>query len=272
MSSIRPYPTGLGTKSLHAGQAPDPTTNSRAVPLYQTTSYVFRDTDHAANLFALKELGNIYTRIMNPTTDVFEQRLAALEGGTAALAHASGQAAITSAILNLAGAGDHIVSVSQLYGGTYNLFHHTLPKLGIEITFVDADGDHLRRRRRPRGLPPRRPPQHQSVLRRGPRQSRAQHLPRRGGRQDRPRVRHPAHPRQHLPHPDPPPLLRIRRQHRRPLDHEIPRRPRHLDRRHRRRRRQFRLGLRPFPRLHHARRLLSRSRALGRLQSLPARR
>jgi len=129
----------LGTKSLHAGQKPDPTTGSRAVPIYQTTSYQFRDTEHAANLFALKELGNIYTRIMNPTTDVLEQRLAALEGGTAALAHSSGQAAITGAILNLAGAGDHLVSVSQLYGGTYNLFHYTLPKLGIEVSFVDGD-------------------------------------------------------------------------------------------------------------------------------------
>ncbi|MBT5902862.1 MAG: bifunctional O-acetylhomoserine aminocarboxypropyltransferase/cysteine synthase [Opitutaceae bacterium] len=131
-------PQGLGTKALHAGQSPDPTTGSRAVPLYQTTSYVFRDAEHAANLFALKELGNIYTRIMNPTTDVLEQRMAALEGGTGALAHASGQAAITDAILNLAGSGDHIVSVSQLYGGTYNLFHYTLPKLGIEVDFVDA--------------------------------------------------------------------------------------------------------------------------------------
>jgi O-acetylhomoserine (thiol)-lyase len=130
---------GLGTQSLHAGQKPDPTTGSRAVPIYQTTSYQFRDTEHAANLFGLKELGNIYTRIMNPTTDVLEQRVAALEGGSGALAHASGQAAITAAILNLAGAGDHIVSVSQLYGGTYNLFHYTLPKLGIEVSFVDGD-------------------------------------------------------------------------------------------------------------------------------------
>jgi len=130
---------GLGTQSLHAGQKPDPTTGSRAVPIYQTTSYQFRDTEHAANLFGLKELGNIYTRIMNPTTDVLEQRVAALEGGSGALAHASGQAAITAAILNVAGAGDHIVSVSQLYGGTYNLFHYTLPKLGIEVSFVDGD-------------------------------------------------------------------------------------------------------------------------------------
>jgi len=142
---------GLGTKALHAGQKPDPTTGSRAVPIYQTSSYVFRDTEHAANLFALKELGNIYTRIMNPTTDVLEQRVAALEGGSGALAHASGQAAVTDAILNLAGAGDHIVSVAQLYGGTYNLFHYTLPKLGIEVTFVDAqDPDAFRRALRPK--------------------------------------------------------------------------------------------------------------------------
>jgi O-acetylhomoserine (thiol)-lyase len=141
---------GLGTQALHAGQQPDPTTGARAVPIYQTTSYVFRDTEHAANLFALKELGNIYTRIMNPTTDVFEQRLAALEGGSGALAHASGQAAITDAILNLAGAGDHLVSVAQLYGGTYNLFHYTLPKLGIQVSFVDAgDPDAFRRALRP---------------------------------------------------------------------------------------------------------------------------
>ena len=129
----------LGTKSLHAGQKADPTTGSRTVPIYQTTSYQFRDTEHAANLFGLKELGNIYTRIMNPTTDVLEQRLAALEGGSGALAHSSGQAAITASILNIAGAGDHIVSTSQLYGGTYNLFHYTLPKLGIQVSFVDAD-------------------------------------------------------------------------------------------------------------------------------------
>jgi O-acetylhomoserine (thiol)-lyase len=139
-------PHGLGTKALHAGQTPDPTTGSRAVPIYQTSSYVFRDTEHAANLFALKELGNIYTRIMNPTTDVLEQRVAALEGGSGGLAHASGQAAITDTILNIAQAGDHIVSVSQLYGGTYNLFHYTLPKMGITVDFVDAaDPDAFRR-------------------------------------------------------------------------------------------------------------------------------
>ncbi len=129
----------IGTRTLHAGQKADPTTGACAVPIYQTTSYQFRDTEHAANLFGLKELGNIYTRIMNPTTDVLEQRLAALEGGSGALAHSSGQAAITASILNIAGAGDHIISVAQLYGGTYNLFHYTLPKLGIEVSFVDGD-------------------------------------------------------------------------------------------------------------------------------------
>ncbi|GLI07571.1 O-acetylhomoserine aminocarboxypropyltransferase [Paenibacillus tyrfis] len=130
----------LETLAVHAGQEIDPTTMSRAVPLYQTTSYGFRDTDHAADLFALKEFGNIYTRIMNPTTDVFEKRVAALEGGAAALATASGQAAITYSILNIAGAGDEIVSSSTLYGGTYNLFANTLAKLGIKVHFVDASG------------------------------------------------------------------------------------------------------------------------------------
>lgn len=127
------------TLALHAGHSPDPTTGSRAVPIYQTTSYQFRDTDHAANLFALKEFGNIYTRLMNPTTDVFEKRVAALDGGVGALAVASGQSAITYSILNLAQAGDEIVSADNLYGGTYNLFHHTLPKLGIQVKFVPSN-------------------------------------------------------------------------------------------------------------------------------------
>ncbi len=130
---------GFDTLQVHAGQKPDPTTGSRAVPIYQTTSYVFNNAEHAANLFALKEAGNIYTRIMNPTNDVFEQRIAALEGGVAALAVASGSAAVTYAILNIAGAGDEIVSASTLYGGTYNLFSVTLPKLGIKTVFVDSD-------------------------------------------------------------------------------------------------------------------------------------
>jgi O-acetylhomoserine (thiol)-lyase len=124
---------------VHAGQSPDPATGSRAVPIYQTTSYLFQDADHAGRLFALKEFGNIYTRIMNPTTDVFEKRVAALEGGVAGLATASGQAAETLAITTLAAAGDEIISTTSLYGGTYNLFHYTLPRLGINVRFVDAD-------------------------------------------------------------------------------------------------------------------------------------
>jgi O-acetylhomoserine (thiol)-lyase len=126
------------TLAIHAGQSPDPTTKARAVPIYATTSYVFDDADHAARLFALQEFGNIYTRIMNPTTDVFEKRVAALEGGVAALAFASGQAAETATILNLARSGDNIVSSSSLYGGTYNLLQWTLPKLGITTRFVDG--------------------------------------------------------------------------------------------------------------------------------------
>src|SRR4051795_8224938 len=138
MTDSAAKPLGFETLALHAGAAPDPTTNSRAVPLYQTTSYTFNSTEHAAKLFGLQEFGNIYTRIMKPTNDVFEQRVAALEGGVAALAVASGQAAETLSILNLARAGDNIVSSSSLYGGTYNLFTHTLPKIGITTTYVDG--------------------------------------------------------------------------------------------------------------------------------------
>jgi O-acetylhomoserine (thiol)-lyase len=129
----------LGTLAVHAGQVPDPATGARAVPIYQTTSFVFQDSDHAGRLFGLQEFGNIYTRIMNPTTDVFEKRVAALEGGVAALATASGQAAETLALTTLAAAGDEIISTTSLYGGTYNLFHYTLPRLGITVKFVDAD-------------------------------------------------------------------------------------------------------------------------------------
>ena len=129
------------TQQVHAGQVADPTTGARALPLYQTTAYQFRDTKHAADLFGLAELGNIYTRIMNPTQDVVEQRIAALEGGVAALLLASGSAATTFAILNVAEAGDHIVSSPSLYGGTYNLFHYTLPKFGIQVSFVENPDD-----------------------------------------------------------------------------------------------------------------------------------
>ncbi len=127
------------TLALHAGQVPDPTTNSRAVPLYQTSSYTFNSAEHAANLFGLKEMGNIYTRLMNPTTDVLEKRLAELDGGVGALALSSGSSAITLAIMNIAQAGDNIVSSSSLYGGTYNLFHHTFKRMGISVKFVDAN-------------------------------------------------------------------------------------------------------------------------------------
>ncbi|MDF1526106.1 MAG: O-acetylhomoserine aminocarboxypropyltransferase/cysteine synthase [bacterium] len=134
------------TVALHGGQEPDGTTLARAVPIYQTTSYLFKDSEHAANLFALKEFGNIYTRIMNPTTDVFEQRLTQLDGGVGALGVASGQSAITLAVLNLAGSGDEIVSATSLYGGTYNLFKYTFAKLGITVRFVDpSDPENFRK-------------------------------------------------------------------------------------------------------------------------------
>jgi O-acetylhomoserine (thiol)-lyase len=132
---------GFETRQIHAGAEPDPTTGARAVPIYQTTSFVFRDTEHAANLFGLAELGNIYTRIMNPTQAVFEDRLAALEGGVGALGTASGQAAQTIALLNLAENGGHIVASASLYGGTYNQLHYTFPKLGVEVSFIDDPDD-----------------------------------------------------------------------------------------------------------------------------------
>jgi O-acetylhomoserine (thiol)-lyase len=145
-----PIPQGFETLALHGGQVPDPTTNARAVPIYQTTSYVFNDADHAAALFGLAEPGNIYTRMMNPTNDVFEKRVAALEGGVGALAFSSGSAAVTFSILNIAGAGDHIVSANSLYGGTHNLFVHTLPRFGVEIDLVDPlDPESFRRAIKP---------------------------------------------------------------------------------------------------------------------------
>ena len=137
---------GIHTLSVHAGQQPDPTTGARAVPIYQTSSFVFRDADHAASLFALKEFGNIYTRLMNPTTDVFEKRMGALEGGTGALGVASGMAAISAAVLSITRLGDEIVSGNNLYGGTYQLFHHTLAKLGRSVVFVDSQDPEAFRR------------------------------------------------------------------------------------------------------------------------------
>jgi O-acetylhomoserine (thiol)-lyase len=139
--SYSPETASFETRQVHAGQVPDPVTGSRALPLYQTTAYQFRDTEHAANLFGLAELGNIYTRLMNPTQDAVEQRLASLDGGVASLLVASGSAATTYAVLNVAEVGDHIVSSPSLYGGTYNLFHHTLKKFGIEVTFVENPDD-----------------------------------------------------------------------------------------------------------------------------------
>jgi len=141
---------GFETLALHGGQEPDPATNARAVPIYQTTAYTFESSDHAADLFGLREFGNIYTRIMNPTNDVFEKRVAALEGGVGALAFSSGSSAVTFSILNIAGAGDHIVSANSLYGGTYNLFVHTLPRFGLDIDLVDpADPENFRRAIKP---------------------------------------------------------------------------------------------------------------------------
>jgi len=150
MTDLKESQPGFETIALHGGQKPDPATNARAVPIYQTTSYVFNDADHAAALFGLKEFGNIYTRIMNPTNDVFEQRVAALEGGVGALAFASGSAAVTFSILNIAGAGDHVVSANSLYGGTYNLFVHTLPRFGLDLDLVDpVDPENFRRAIKP---------------------------------------------------------------------------------------------------------------------------
>ena len=154
---------GFETRQVHAGTAPDPATGARAVPIYQTTSYVFRDSAHAAALFDMQELGYIYSRIANPTQSAFEDRVAALEGGIAALAVASGQAASAYSVLNLTQAGDHVVSSASLYGGTYNLFHHRLPSLGITVTLA-------RQPRRPRRLAGRDPPRDQGVLRRDHRQ------------------------------------------------------------------------------------------------------
>ena len=171
---------GFETKQIHVGGDPDPATGARAVPIYQTTSYEFRDTDHAANLFALAEVGNIYTRIMNPTQGALEARINALEGGCitaiglpGTLAVSSGQAAETLAILTLCESGDHVVASASLYGGTYNLLHYTLPKMGITVTFID-DPDDLEAWRSGD------PAEHQGVLRRGARQP-AQQLPRHRG-------------------------------------------------------------------------------------------
>ena len=210
---------GFETRQIHAGTEPDPATGARAVPIYQTTSYQFRDSQHAANLFALAEMGNIYTRIMNPTQAVVETRIAALEGGVGALATSSGQAAETLSFLNLAEAGDHLVSSSWLYGGTYNLLHYTLPKMGIEVSFVD-DSDDL--------------DQWRAAIRPNTRAFFGETLPNpknavldvegiAGVAHER---GHPAHRRQHRPDAVPLPAAAVGRGHRRALRHEVHRRPR----------------------------------------------
>jgi O-acetylhomoserine/O-acetylserine sulfhydrylase-like pyridoxal-dependent enzyme len=179
----------LSTLALHAGQVPDPTTGSRAVPIYQTTSYVFKNTEHAANLFALKEFGNIYTRIMNPTTDVFEQRIAALEGGTGALGVASGSAAITFAILAITQVGDEIVTGNNLYGGTYQLFSLHAAQAGPHGEICELA--------RSRSVPQGHHAEDSRALRGDHRQSEARCAGLRGSRQNRSRSRHPAGRGQH---------------------------------------------------------------------------
>ena len=221
------------TVVLHSGYRSDPATNAVAVPIYQTTSYQFRDTQHAANLFGLAELGNIYTRIMNPTNDVLEQRIAALEGGVAALALGSGQAASLFAVQNICHAGDNFVASTDLYGGTWNLFANTLKTMGIECRFVDpADPENFRR------ATDAKTRCYYAETLPNPKLDR---LPDRRGRQDRPRARRAADHGQHrlagaLP------AARPWRGDRHAFDHQVHRRPRHLDRRHPGRWRQLRLG------------------------------
>ena len=228
------------TRQIHAGTSPDPTTGARALPIYATTAYQFRDSQHAADLFALAELGNIYTRIMNPTQDALEQRVASLEGGVAALAVSSGQSATTLAILNLAETGDHVVASASLYGGTYNLLHHSLPKLGITVSFVEDPDD---------------PEAWQALVQDNTKAFFGETIgnPKgdildieavAGGRAPQ---RRPADRRQHHRDAVPDPAVRVRRRRRRPLGHQVPGRARHGDRRGDRRRRRVRLGSGKFP-------------------------
>ena len=256
---------GFETLMVHAGAEPDPTTGARAMPIYQTTSFVFRDTDHAAALFGLEELGNIYTRIMNPTQAVFEDRMTALDGGVGALATSSGQAAQAVALLNLAENGGHIVSSASLYGGTYNQLHYTFPKLGIEVSFID-DPDDLDAWRHGD------PSQHAGVLRRDDRQPEGRHPRLRGHRDHRARRRDPARRRQHRRDPVSLSAATPRRRHRHVLGNQVHRRARHLDRRLDRRRRQVRLRReRSLPELHRARPELPRPRVLGAARGAAAR-
>jgi O-acetylhomoserine (thiol)-lyase len=245
---------GLGSKALHAGQHPDPTTGSRAMPIHQTTSYCFRDTQHAADLFALKEMGWIYTRLMNPTTDVFEQRMAALEGGIGALGVSSGQQAITVSLLNLAHSGQHLVSAKALYGGTITLLGQTFKRLGIDVTFVDATKlDEIERAIRPEtravyieslANPKNDVLDYEAIASTGAQARSAGGL------------------RQHRVDADRVPAVRVRDRHLRLQHHEVHRRARDQHRRLHRRQRQLRLdqGSEPLAAVHQAGRVVPRRR------------
>ncbi len=230
---------GFDTLTVHAGQRPDPTTGARAMPIYQTTSFVFEDTDHAAELFALQRFGNIYTRIMNPTNGAFEERMATLEGGVGALAVASGHAAQFIALATLLGPGDQIVSSNALYGGTYTQFEITLRKLGIDVVFVDPDDPENFRR----AITPKTRALYGETIG----NPRINVLDIEAARRDRARGGRPADHRQHLRLAVPLPADRLRRRHRRPLRHQVHRRARHLDRRRDRRFRPLPVGQRQVP-------------------------
>ena len=230
---------GFETRQVHAGQRPDPNTGARAVPIFQTTSYVFEDPESAAAYFNLQEYGNTYSRIMNPTVAVFEERMANLEGGSGAVAFASGIAAQAAALFTLLQPGDHVVASSALYGGTVNQFKHLLRKLN-----VDLDLGRPGRRGRLAGSGAR---EHEGLLRRDDRQPRRQRARHRDGRLDRPRARGSADGRQHVRDAVPLPADRVGRRHRRPLGDEVHRRPRHEHRRRRRRFRGVQLVERPLP-------------------------
>ena len=221
--STEPTPRGLGTLALHAGQQPDPTTGSRAMPIHQTTSYVFKSTEHAANLFALKEMGWIYTRLMNPTTDVFEQRMAALDGGIGALALSSGQQAIAVALFNLVHAGGHIVPAAALYGGTITLLGQTFKRLGIDVTFVDATD--------PKNIAAAIRPNTRAVYIESVANPKNDVLDLPGHRRRGPPARPAGGVRQHGAHADLVSALRSRHRHQRLQRHEVHRRPRHEHRR-----------------------------------------
>ena len=230
---------GFDTLCLHAGQIPDAATGARALPIYQTTSFVFDSADHAASLFNLQTFGNVYSRISNPTVAALEERVAALEGGRAALAAATGMAAQMLALLTLCRNGDHIVAARTLYGGTYSQLAITFAQFGIDATFVDADD--------PAAFRARAQAEHQGGLRRDDRQSAAQRLRHRGARRGRARRRHPARHRQHARVAVPVPPVRARRRHRRAFGDEVPGRPRHDDGRRRRRVGEISVGQRQLP-------------------------